>query len=146
MDTLLEAGITVVVISPSQLRGRYGSAGSKDDRFDIRARRHVARRSAARYPSHGHPAPAAPAKTSSRPPGCVGQSAARAPARRLSELLVGLFADLGSPISLAFLTFCPVSTARTARTVGQPGWLAAAGFGRAPRPAHRAAPPVTRVP
>ena len=37
VDTLLEGGITVVVISPNQvknLRGRYGSAGNKDDRFD----------------------------------------------------------------------------------------------------------------
>jgi transposase len=37
VDTLLAAGITVVVISPNQvknLRGRYGSAGNKDDRFD----------------------------------------------------------------------------------------------------------------
>src|SRR4051794_14613773 len=37
VDALLEAGITVVVISPNQLknlRGRYGSAGNKDDRFD----------------------------------------------------------------------------------------------------------------
>ena len=33
----LHAGMTVVVISPNQvknLRGRYGSAGNKDDRFD----------------------------------------------------------------------------------------------------------------
>jgi transposase len=37
VDALLEAGFTVVVISPRQiksLRGRYGSAGNKDDRFD----------------------------------------------------------------------------------------------------------------
>ncbi|MFT3876762.1 MAG: IS110 family transposase [Propioniciclava sp.] len=37
VDTLLAAGVTVVVISPNQvknLRGRYGSAGNKDDRFD----------------------------------------------------------------------------------------------------------------
>jgi transposase len=37
IDTLLEAGITVVVINSNQvknLRGRYGSAGNKDDRFD----------------------------------------------------------------------------------------------------------------
>jgi len=36
-EALLDAGITVVVISPNQvknLRGRYGSAGNKDDRFD----------------------------------------------------------------------------------------------------------------
>ena len=37
VETLLAAGLTVVVISPNQvknLRGRYGSAGNKDDRFD----------------------------------------------------------------------------------------------------------------
>lgn len=37
VDALLEAGITVVVISPNQvknLRGRYGSAGNKDGRLD----------------------------------------------------------------------------------------------------------------
>jgi transposase len=37
IDALLAAGLTVVVIPPSQLkqlRSRYGSAGNKDDRFD----------------------------------------------------------------------------------------------------------------
>lgn len=37
VEALLAAGLTVVVISPNQvknLRGRYGSAGNKDDRFD----------------------------------------------------------------------------------------------------------------
>jgi transposase len=37
VDALLEANLTVVVISPNQvrnLRSRYGSAGNKDDRFD----------------------------------------------------------------------------------------------------------------
>ena len=37
VDTLLEAGLTVVVNSPNQvknLRSRYGSAGNKDDRHD----------------------------------------------------------------------------------------------------------------
>ncbi len=37
IDALFEAGLTVVVISPNQvknLRSRYGSAGNKDDRFD----------------------------------------------------------------------------------------------------------------
>ena len=37
VDALLDAGITVVVISPNRVkrvRGRYGSAGNKDDRFD----------------------------------------------------------------------------------------------------------------
>jgi transposase len=37
VDTLLDAGLTVFVIPPGQvrnLRSRYGSAGNKDDRFD----------------------------------------------------------------------------------------------------------------
>ena len=37
VDALLAAGISVVVISPNQiksLRSRYGSAGNKDDPFD----------------------------------------------------------------------------------------------------------------
>ena len=37
VETLLAAGLTVVVISPNQLknlRSRYGQAGNKDDRFD----------------------------------------------------------------------------------------------------------------
>lgn len=95
VDTLLEAGITVVVISPNQLknlRGRYGSAGNKDDRFDafvladtLRTDRSRAAPPAARHPGHGHPAPdLPPPQRPRRPPGCVGQSAARAPARRLS--------------------------------------------------------------
>lgn len=110
VDTLLEAGITVVVISPNQLknlRGRYGSAGNKDDRFDA----------------------------------FVLADTLRTDRSRLRPL-VGLFADLDSPISLAFLTFLPrfdcqdradwLSVKRLA------GWLAAAGYcGRAPRPAHR---------
>jgi transposase len=37
VDALLNAGLTVLVIAPNQvknLRSRYGSAGNKDDRFD----------------------------------------------------------------------------------------------------------------
>ena len=37
IDTLLEAGLTVFVIPPGQVKNlcnRYGSAGNKDDRFD----------------------------------------------------------------------------------------------------------------
>src|SRR5690606_7411203 len=37
VDALLDADLTVVVISPNKLknlRSRYGSAGNKDDRFD----------------------------------------------------------------------------------------------------------------
>jgi hypothetical protein len=37
VDALLAAGLTVLVVPPNRLkslRGRYGSAGNKDDRFD----------------------------------------------------------------------------------------------------------------
>ena len=40
VEALLGAGLTVVVISPNQLKNlcsRYGSAGDKDDRFDARS-------------------------------------------------------------------------------------------------------------
>ncbi|MEQ6180448.1 transposase [Mycobacterium tuberculosis] len=95
VDTLLEAGITVVVISPNQLknlRGRYGSAGNKDDRFDAFVLADTLRtdRSRLRPLLPDTPATATlrrtcrPPQRPRRPPGCVGQSAARAPARRLS--------------------------------------------------------------
>jgi len=48
VDALLAAGVTVVVITPRQvknLRSRYGSAGNKDDRLRrLRARRCAAHR------------------------------------------------------------------------------------------------------
>jgi len=81
IDTLLEAGTTVVVISPNQiknLRGRYGSAGNKDDRFDAYVLADTLRTDRARLaplpPTTPTPwrcaAPAGSAKTSS-PTGLV---------------------------------------------------------------------------
>lgn len=94
VDTLLEAGITVVVISPNQLknlRGRYGSAGNKDDRFDAFVLADTLRTDRSRLRPLLPDTPAtATLRRTCRPrkdlvaPGCVGQSAARAPARRLS--------------------------------------------------------------
>ena len=70
VDALLAAGVTVVVITPRQvknLRYRYGSAGNKDDRLRrLRARRCAAHRpgpAAAAdpgQPSHGHAAAGLP--------------------------------------------------------------------------------------
>ena len=70
VDALLAAGVTVVVITPRQvknLRSRYGSAGNKDDRLRrLRARRRAAHRpgpAAAAdpgQPGHGHAAPGLP--------------------------------------------------------------------------------------
>jgi transposase len=70
VDALLQAGVTVVVITPRQvknLRSRYGSAGNKDDRLRrLRTRRRAAHRpgpAAAAdpgQPGHRHAAPSLP--------------------------------------------------------------------------------------
>jgi transposase len=109
----LAAGITVVVISPNQLknlRGRYGSAGNKDDRFDAFVLADTLRTDRARL----------------RPlvPDSAATAALRATCRARKDLVihrvavanqlrehlnrvfpgaVGLFADLDSGISLKFL-------------------------------------------
>ena len=113
VNALLDAGITVVVISPNQLknlRGRYGSAGNKDDRFDAFVQADTLRTDRARL----------------RPlvPDSAATAALRATCRARKDLVihrvavanqlrehlnrvfpgaVGLFADLDSAISLKFL-------------------------------------------
>jgi transposase len=113
VEALLGAGMTVVVISPNQLknlRGRYRSAGNKDDRFDAFVLADTLRTDRARL----------------RPlvPDSPGTITLRATVRARRDLVahrvalcnqlrahlasafpaaVGLFADLDSPISLAFL-------------------------------------------
>jgi transposase len=114
IDVLLGAGITVVVISPNQvknLRSRYGSAGNKDDRFDAFVLADTLRTD----------------RTRLRPlvPDSAATLALRASCRARKDLIthrvgaanqlrehlklvfpgpIGLFEDLDSPISLKFLT------------------------------------------
>jgi transposase len=114
VDALLDAGVTVVVISPNQLknlRGRYGSAGNKDDRFDAFVLADTLRTDRARL----------------RPlaPNSAATAALRALCRARKDLVIhrvavanqlrehlkrvfpgalGLFEDLDSAISLKFLT------------------------------------------
>lgn len=114
VDALLAAEITVVVISPNQvknLRSRYGSAGNKDDRFDAYLLADTLRTDRARL----------------RPlvPDSAATTALRAAVRARKDLVVhrvavanqlrdhlksvfpggiGLFEDLDSVISLKFLT------------------------------------------
>lgn len=114
VDALLGAGVTVVVVSPNQiknLRGRYGSAGNKDDRFDAFVLADTLRTDRARL----RPLiPDTPATVTLR-----GTCRARKDlvkhrigvANQLREHLkrafpgaVGLFHDLDSPISLRFLS------------------------------------------
>ena len=114
VDALLGAGITVVVISPNQLknlRSRYGSAGNKDDRFDAFVLADTLRTDRARLRPL---VPNTPATTALR----VACRARKdliihrvAMANQLREHLkrvfpgaLGLFEDLDSVIGLKFLT------------------------------------------
>jgi transposase len=111
---LLEAGLTVVVISPNQvknLRGRYGSAGNKDDRFDAYVLGDTLRTDRARLRplTPDSPATVALRGTCRARKDLVGHRVALANQLRahLQTALpgpVGLFRDLDSAISLKFLT------------------------------------------
>jgi transposase len=113
VDALLSAGITVVVISPNQvrnLRGRYGSAGNKDDRFDACVLADTLRTDRARL----RPLIPDSAATTALRRACRARkdlvshrvavtSQLRAHLRNVFPGAAGLFADLDSPVSLAFL-------------------------------------------
>ena len=112
VGALLEAGVTVVVITPNQvknLRSRYGSAGNKDDRFDAYVLADALRTDRARLRPLE---PDSPATVTLR-------SAVRARRDLVAHRVavcnqlrahlngcfpgaVGLFAELDSPVSLAF--------------------------------------------
>ena len=113
IDTLFKADLTVVVISPNQvknLRGRYGSAGNKDDRFDAYVLADTLRTDRARL----RPLQPDTTETIALRRTCrarkdlVGHRVAaanqlRAHLRNVFPGAVGLFADIDSPISLRFL-------------------------------------------
>lgn len=113
VTTLLEADLTVVVISPNQvknLRSRYGSAGNKDDRFDAYVLADTLRtdRTRLRVLTPDSPATATLRGTCRARKDLVGHRVALANQLRahLQTALpgaVGLFAELDSPISLKFL-------------------------------------------
>ena len=125
------------MISPNQvknLRGRYGSAGNKDDRFDAFVCRHAAH-------SAG---PAAPLTQE------AGTGALRRACRARKDLLshrvavanqlrahlhnvfpgaAGLFAELDSPVSLAFLARFDTQDRADWLTLARLGrWLAGIGY------------------
>lgn len=114
VDVLLEAGLTVVVISPNQLknlRGRCGSTGNKDDRFDAFVLADTLRTDRARL----RPLlPDSPATVTLRQ-ACRARkdlvahrvavcNQLRAHLKIAFPGAVGLFRELDSQISLAFLT------------------------------------------
>ncbi len=111
---LLAAGLTVVVISPNQvknLRGRYGSAGNKDDRFDAFVLADTLRTDRARLRplTPDHPQTVTLRRLGRARKDLVRHRVAAANQLRAHLRIVfpgaaGLFAELDSPISLAFLT------------------------------------------
>jgi transposase len=139
IDTLLDGGLTVVVISPNQvknLRGRYGSAGNKDDRFDAFVLADTLRTDRARLRPL---TPDSPATVTLRRAcrarkdlvahrvGLANQL--REHLRRVFPGAVGLFADIDSPISLSFLSrFDCQDRADWLSPKRLAAWLASVGF------------------
>jgi transposase len=151
VDTLLAAGLTVVVISPRQvanLRSRYGSAGGKDDRFDAFVLADTLRTDRARLrPLIPDSAATLALRAAVRVrKGLVGHRVAacsqlRAHLAVAFPAAAGLFARLDSPLSLAFLAAFPGGQA--AAGLGEQdlaAWLASVpGRGGAAAPAVLAA-------
>lgn len=139
VETLLAAGLTVVVISPNQvknLRGRYGSAGNKDDRFDAFVLADTLRTDRARLRPL---VPDSPATVTLRRAcrarrdlvahrvGAANQL--RAHLRAVFPGAAGLFAEIDSLISLAFLARFPTQDKADWLTPARLGrWLSAAGY------------------
>lgn len=114
VDALLGAGLPVFVIAPSQvkaLRGRYGSVGNKDDRFDAfvladvvrtdRARLNVLRPDTDQTVLLRRLCRARKALVGHR---VATTNQLRAHLDTALPAVVGLFSSLDAPISLAFLT------------------------------------------
>jgi transposase len=114
VDALLAAGLTVVVISPNQvknLRGRYGSAGNKDDRFDAYVLADTLRTDRARLrPLVPDTEPTIALRRACRARKdlvkhrVAAGNQLRAHLRNVFPGAVGLFAAIDSEITLAFLT------------------------------------------
>ncbi|HEX2398942.1 MAG TPA: IS110 family transposase, partial [Mycobacterium sp.] len=139
VDTLLDAGITVVVISPNQvknLRGRYGSAGNKDDRFDAFVLADTLRTDRARLAPLRPDTPATITlrHTCRARKDLVAHRVAvanqlRAHLKIVFPGAIGLFAALDSPISLAFLTRFDCQDRADWLSVNRLGaWLASIGY------------------
>ena len=139
VTALLAAGLTVVVISPNQvknLRGRYGSAGNKDDRFDAFVLADTLRTDRARLRPL---TPDRPETVTLRRLGRARKDLVRhrvAAANQLRAHLrlvfpgaVGLFSDLDSPISLTFLSRFPTQDkADWLSPTRLDNWLANVGY------------------
>jgi transposase len=147
VDALLEAQITVVVISPNQvknLRGRYGSAGNKDDRFDAFVLADALRTDRVRLVALTPDSDATVTlrRTCRARKDLVNHRVAvanqlRAHLHNVFPGAVGLFADLDSPISLTFLTrFDTQDRADWLSPKRLAAWLASVGYSGRVAPAN----------
>jgi transposase len=144
VDALLAAGLTVFVIAPQQvknLRGRYGSAGNKDDRFDAFVLADTVRTDRVRLRPLQCDQPATVtlrATCRARKDLVVHRIALTNQLRAHLQVVfpgaVGLFRDLDSDISLRFLTRFPnQDKADWLTPVRTAAWLRAARYsGRRP--------------
>lgn len=139
IDILLGAGVTVVVISPNQvknLRGRYGSAGNKDDRFDAFVLAGTLRTDRARLAALTPDTPATVAlrRACRARKDLVSHRVAvanqlRAHLRNAFPGAAGLFAEIDSPVSLAFLArFDTQDRADWLSPRRLAAWLASVGY------------------
>jgi transposase len=147
VDALLSAGVTVVVISPNQvknLRGRYGSAGNKDDRFDAFVLADTLRTDRARLRALTPDTPATVAlrRACRARKDLVSHRVAvanqlRAHLRNAFPGAAGLFAELDSPVSLAFLARFDTQDRADWLTPARLGnWLASIGYSGRTDPAE----------
>jgi transposase len=139
VTALLDAAITVVVISPNQvknLRGRYGSAGNKDDRFDAYVLADTLRTDRARLAplTPDQPETATLRRACRTRKDLVSHRVAvanplRAQLRTVLPAAVGLFAAIDSPISLRFLARYSTQDHLDALTVDElADWLSETGY------------------
>lgn len=139
VDALLGADVTVYVIPPQQvknLRGRYGSAGNKDDRFDAYVLADTIRTDWRRLTPLvlDNDATTALRKLCRARRDLVAHRVAaanqlRAHLQTAMPAAVGLFGDLDSPISLRFLTrFTTQDDLDWLTPKRLTSWLASAGY------------------
>lgn len=139
VDALLQAGLTVLVIAPGQvknLRSRYGSAGNKDDRFDAYVLADVVRTDRARLrPLVRDSAATTAMRTTVRARrDLVAHRVAVANQLRAHLQLVcpgaaGLFAAIDTAISLSFLERFTTQTQTDWLSPKRLGtWLSSVGY------------------
>jgi transposase len=139
VEALLAAELTVVVISPNQLRNlrsRYGSAGNKDDRFDayvladtLRTDRHRLRPLTPDSPATQTLRATVRARRDLVAHRVALCNQLRAHLQRVFPGAVGLFRELDSPISLAFLArFDCQDRADWLSVKRLAAWLASVGY------------------